>query len=190
MSTLKVTNLQHPSAASANVTLDASGNATFGGNGVFAGALTGVTDLTASGGIYLGGTGSANYFDQVEQGTWTPTVNVGSVTTAHSAYIRVGDLVTVTSDLSNITNTTSTSDVVIGGLPYASNSQGRFVGSCMVRYVVRPSNALQLTPYLSNSSSSFSLYWSFETNSTWDGLQYASAGQAWDVYFTLTYRTS
>lgn len=31
MSTLKVTNLQHPSAASANVTLDASGNADFNG---------------------------------------------------------------------------------------------------------------------------------------------------------------
>ena len=39
MSTLKVTNLQHPSAASANVTLDSSGNA------AFSGGITGVTSV-------------------------------------------------------------------------------------------------------------------------------------------------
>lgn len=43
MSTLKVTNLQHPSAASANVTLDASGNADFNGKN-----LAGVASVNGS----------------------------------------------------------------------------------------------------------------------------------------------
>jgi hypothetical protein len=33
-------------------------------------------DLTLSGGVYLGGTGSANYLDDYEEGTWTPTTSV------------------------------------------------------------------------------------------------------------------
>ena len=28
------------------------------------------TDITLSGGVYLGGTGSANYLDDYEEGTW------------------------------------------------------------------------------------------------------------------------
>lgn len=46
MSTLKVTNLQHPSAASANVTLDSSGNAAFSG---------GISGVTSVNGGQLGG---------------------------------------------------------------------------------------------------------------------------------------
>jgi len=146
--------------------------------------------ITANGGIYLGGTGSENLLDDIEAGSWTPTLNVGSVTIDHSAYVKVGNLVTVTSDLTDITNTTSTSDVIVSGLPFASASQGRFVGSVMFRYVTPPSNAIQLVPYMGNSANSFSFYWSFNNSSTWDGMQYANATQAWDMYFTLTYRTS
>jgi hypothetical protein len=29
-------------------------------------------DLYLSGGVYLGGTGAANYLDDYEEGTWTP----------------------------------------------------------------------------------------------------------------------
>ena len=55
------------------------------------------------GGVYLGGTGSANYLDDYEEGTWTPTVvaNTGaaltgiSYTSQKGDYTKVGNVVHV-----------------------------------------------------------------------------------------------
>jgi len=55
-------------------------------------------DLYLSGGVYLGGTGSANLLDSYEEGTWTPVFNnfsaTGTTTNAGS-YVKVGNLVYV-----------------------------------------------------------------------------------------------
>jgi len=57
-------------------------------------------DLYLSGGVYLGGTGAANYLDDYEEGTWTPTIGTegGSNYTLSSSagyYTKVGNLVCV-----------------------------------------------------------------------------------------------
>jgi hypothetical protein len=51
-------------------------------------------NLYLSGGVYLGGTGSANYLDEYEEGTWTPTL-VGAVSYGQQwgSYIKVGNVV-------------------------------------------------------------------------------------------------
>jgi hypothetical protein len=155
----------------------------------FTGAVTG-TDLTLSGGVYLGGTGSANKLDDYEEGTWTPVINVGSITINYAQYVKVGSLVTVTTDLSDITNYTSTSDMTISGLPFNTSSGGRFTGSMMFRYLNAPTNYTQLTPYIGHNSSTLSFYWSSDSGGTWDGMRFADATQSnWDIYFTMTYRT-
>ena len=58
------------------------------------------TDLTLSGGVYLGGTGAANYLDDYEEGTWTPALAPGvgvfaglTYTTQIGRYIKTGGLV-------------------------------------------------------------------------------------------------
>jgi hypothetical protein len=54
-------------------------------------------DATLSGGVYLGGTGSANYLDDYEEGTWTPQVN-GWTSVTYSIntgnYTKIGNQVT------------------------------------------------------------------------------------------------
>ena len=54
-------------------------------------------DLYLSGGVYLGGTGSANHLDDYEEGTWTPTIG-GTSTYYNRAgyYIKIGKLVFIT----------------------------------------------------------------------------------------------
>jgi hypothetical protein len=52
------------------------------------------SDLYLSGGVYLGGTGSANHLDDYEEGTWTPSVSTGSIS-ATGTYVKVGKLVSV-----------------------------------------------------------------------------------------------
>jgi hypothetical protein len=145
---------------------------------------------TFPGGIHIGGTGSANLLDDYEVGTWTPTINSGTLDINYAQYVKVGNHVTITTDLSDISDNTSTSDVLISGLPFNTSSGGRFTGTMMFRYLNAPSNRIQLTPYIGNNSSTLGFYWSSATAATWDGLRFADANQAdWDIYFSLTYRT-
>ena len=86
-------------------------------------------DATLSGGVYLGGTGSANKLEDYEEGTWTPDVEVGSVVSSTGGYVKVGGLVTVFLQIDGITNDTSTSTFKITGLPFTCNSYNRPTGA-------------------------------------------------------------
>ena len=77
-------------------------------------------DLYLSGGVYLGGTGSANYLDDYEEGTFTLSVGgTATYTTTIGKYVKIGGLVHVVFDFA--INTIGTgSQSVISGLPYAA----------------------------------------------------------------------
>jgi len=88
-------------------------------------------DLYLSGGVYLGGTGSANKLEDYEEGTWTPVVKQGgcSVTTVHKAvYVKIGKSVTVTTYLTIGSGGTGTR-FELEGLPFNSESYGYACGS-------------------------------------------------------------
>ena len=79
-------------------------------------------DFYLGGGIYLGGTGSANHLDDYEEGTWTPTFVLGSTActvTSEGTYTKVGRVVTINMFIS-ITNTNSGSGTAkVQSLPFA-----------------------------------------------------------------------
>ncbi len=85
------------------------------------------SDLTVSGGIYLGGTTAVNYLDDYEEGTWTITDTSGAglaLTVTNNIYTKVGRLVTC----SAVVTWPSTSDTNMArlSLPFtavASSSQ-------------------------------------------------------------------
>jgi hypothetical protein len=88
-------------------------------------------DLFLSGGVYLGGTGSANLLDDYEEGTWTPTLpNGGTISVSRATYIKIGRLVHVQFQ-ADITPTNNSSQFRIGGLPFitTSTSSSYSVGS-------------------------------------------------------------
>ena len=77
-------------------------------------------DLTASGGVYLGGTAAANYLDDYEEGTWTPTfTNLGTATTSYARYTKIGN--TVTALCAFGCTSTPTANTSLFTLPFVSN---------------------------------------------------------------------
>ena len=87
-------------------------------------------DLYLSGGVFLGGTGSANKLTDYEFGSWTPSIALGglSVSTVHRAtYVQVGQSVSVACYFT-VGGTGDNQQLRIGGLPYASASNGYSVG--------------------------------------------------------------
>jgi len=84
-----------------------------------------VDDITLSGGVYLGGTGSANYLNDYEEGTWTPDPKFGGGNTGmtlasgyYGTYTKIGRLVTVNFRLAFSSLGSSTGDLQIYGLPF------------------------------------------------------------------------
>jgi hypothetical protein len=84
-------------------------------------------NLYLSGGVYLGGTGSANLLDDYEEGTWTATY-VGSATAGSSptatraTYTRVGNIVVATCSFKNATASGAAGNMYITGLPFAASN--------------------------------------------------------------------
>ena len=86
-------------------------------------------DLYLSGGVYLGGTGSANKLDDYEEGTWTPTNSEGvSLSMSASNYQKIGNTVHLDAFI-NIGSNSSGGSVVFGGLPFALGSGVYSVGA-------------------------------------------------------------
>ena len=120
-------------------------------------------DLYLSGGVYLGGTGSANKLDDLESGTWTPVFNnfsaTGTTTNAGS-YVKVGNLVYVelNLDLSSPSYTGGGSGTYITGLPFSI--AGQFVAS------LGASNLLNTAIFMDNNGGGGNVFFKNSTFTT------------------------
>ena len=94
-------------------------------------------NLYLSGGVYLGGTGSANKLEDYEEGTWTPTGggNVSGISSQNGHYTKVGNLVTIAFELV-ATPTSTTSNMTFGGIPFtaADHLSSTNVGATGIAY--------------------------------------------------------
>jgi hypothetical protein len=117
-------------------------------------------DLYLSGGVYLGGTGSANKLDDYEEGTWTPTLVNGfsSVTYASTNgwYVKVGGVVHFNARISYSSATRSALRVHIEGLPYTSLNDSGQSGNAYFGYVSAVANTVQ--GYISANGTKIELY--------------------------------
>ena len=80
-------------------------------------------DLFLSGGVHLGGTGSANKLDDYEEGTWTPTWTNGIGNgTSSGTYVKVGNIVHVTAYFQMGSTTSIGNKLEATNLPFNCNS--------------------------------------------------------------------
>jgi hypothetical protein len=92
-------------------------------------------DLVVNGGVFLGGTATANELDDYEEGTWTPTVapfTSGTVTLhpdTNGIYTKIGDLVYCEAYIRVSSKSSPTGYFSILGLPFTSSSGAFRAGS-------------------------------------------------------------
>ena len=88
-------------------------------------------DLYLAGGMYVGGTGSANYLDDYEEGTWTPAfVSTGTQPTINynaqdGDYTKIGRLVTLNFGFNTASVSGGSGELRISGLPFSQTSGTR-----------------------------------------------------------------
>jgi len=148
-------------------------------------------DLYLSGGVYLGGTGSANKLDDYEEGTWTPAFqNVTvSYTERYGKYTKIGDTVHLWGYMvvSSIDNS-DTSYVNIGGMPFTST--GGFVNGSFYN---GSGNASLFTTYTLGAAWTVVAqnYFYLGIPSSTNNLSYAQACNASGrIWFAMTYPTA
>jgi len=127
--------LQVESNATVGGTLGVTGNTTMGGtaaitgNTTIGGTLVNTGLVTASAGVAIGGTGSANTIDDYEEGTWqghlhsTSTGSGGVAYTADNTgyYVKVGALVHFQIHINNApSGGSATNGVHLVGLPFTA----------------------------------------------------------------------
>ena len=125
-------------------------------------------DLYLSGGVYLGGTGSANKLDDYEIGAASSLAISGSYgncpssgwTLVDSDYVKVGKSVTVRARFINTsTNNVQVDDrAVVSGLPFTSDSFGTVAsaGTCFIYGQISGGiNAMGVTALSTNGTDAF-----------------------------------
>ena len=121
-------------------------------------------DIYLSGGVYLGGTAAANYLEDYETGSWTPTdggTANASISLISAKYTKIGRLVNITMYVT--VAATSTEVFAIGGLPFPSVSSNTYAvspinhnttaGTPLIR--VSPSSTLMYGKNFDNTNVSF-----------------------------------
>jgi hypothetical protein len=85
-------------------------------------------DLYLAGGLYVGGTTSANFLDDYETGTWTPTIGASTSQSGQAysnqsgSYVKSGDMVCCVFQVILSTEGTLSGQVQIQSLPFTSHS--------------------------------------------------------------------
>jgi hypothetical protein len=189
-------------ALDAVIPTDGSGTTSSDGTLILGNSSNRFKDLYLSGGVYLGGTGSANLLDDYEEGTFTPVVadaasggNEGSALRAYGYYTKVGRWVNIVIELTNIDTTglTGTNDLKITGLPFAADSvTGAVVWQGTVQVAVVSLNAT--TPYITATISEgqdvvYILEWGDNTGTDNLLVNQLTSGAS-DIKITMGYQTS
>ena len=149
-------------------------------------------DLYLSGGVYLGGTGSANKLDDYEEGTWTPITSSGTMSGGFGSYVKIGSFVTLIFRWSSISS--GSGQVSISGLPFTRSTSSHLgnlspaSGNCMWDGI---NTTRGISPYLGSNNMTFYGNGSGNSN-TWWYLQHSDANgssQPLEVYGSIWYYT-
>jgi hypothetical protein len=131
--------------------------------------------IVNEGGIFLGGTASANHLDDYEEGTWTATLkgltsDPSSAVTATGEYTKIGRMVYVQITFSNVNTTGAAGSVFVSGTPFAPNNGNAASGTCAAYLFDFPNGRTSLS--VQPAGDDLFIYVSGDST-TWDGLKHA-----------------
>lgn len=112
-----------------------------------------INQIFTAGGIYLGGTGAANFLKNYEEGTWTPTVSMGTISQDVGYYTRIGNVCYFDVVVGAFSNVSSSAAVAVS-LPFTSKNPSEAHCAVMNRYV----NHASLVGYVSSNTSNLLFY--------------------------------
>jgi hypothetical protein len=120
-------------------------------------------DLYLGGGVYLGGTGSANKLDDYEEGTFTPTItgSGGNPTVTYDTtytggrYTRIGNLVYINAEIRCTSISGGSGQLGMAGMPFARNGNYKSDASPTTTQLYNVTYSGFVTANIARSSSTY-----------------------------------
>lgn len=190
--------ITHPSNSALQATTGTFSGALSATTGTFSGAVSmGANNITFSDGSGIdfsasaGSGASSSILHDYEEGTYTPTVRTGTVSTVSGEYTKIGQLVTVTVYISTLNDVSSSNSLEIN-LPFTCNSNSdAYIGSVMTRYVsATTSEENGLAVYVANGWSYARIYQIVDSASYVDIKHSDYSDTAVGIRLTISYRTT
>jgi hypothetical protein len=162
-------------------------------------ALEGATSYSGTG-ISFPATQSAstdpNTLDDYEEGTWSPILGSAGATSGQTysnqdgRYVKVGQMVLATFDLRMSAKGTLNSDILIGGLPFASRAGGYYGGGSVTNWDALATSWIYLTMRLQNNGTAVNLSGRATAGTSIGALQPADIGNSTILMGTIVYQAS
>jgi hypothetical protein len=134
--------------------------------------------------------------DDYEEGTWTPILGSAGATSGQTysnqdgRYVKVGQMVMATFDLRMANKGTLNSDILIGGLPFASRAGGYYGGGPITNWDALSTSWIYLTMRLQNNGTAVSLSGRATAGTSISALQPADIGNSTILMGTIMYQAS
>ncbi len=142
--------------------------------------------IQSGGGIsFNGDTAAANALDDYEEGTWTGGLITGTATHDKTTYRKIGSVVHIWGRLYGPSDTTSSNNVVVTGLPF-SVADGTAVGSCFGKDI---DNKETLTVFVNTNE--YLYFYGIQDSNAWNILKHSNfnSGNV-ELYYHATYWTT
>ena len=141
-------------------------------------------DLHLSGGVYFNGSTSANFLDDYEEGTWTPSCT-GSQSSSNGSYVKIGRLVVLHFYVQS--NETSSSSVInITGMPF--NATGVSTTSHQAQGVITYHESINTADRATAVVFRYT-YLDLRNNNNYDQITYNEHSGQWSIRGSISYFT-
>lgn len=150
--------------------------------------------ITASGGIYLGGTGSSNLQDDYEEGSFSPTLSFSSGTIGYAwnlgQYTKVGNQ--VSANIAFYVNSISSPSGIMSilGVPFVAASGEQYVSSLNFGIIRSLTSDLKPVRGYINSNSSLITITINATNGGFTGINANTLTTNTLIYASIVYQTT
>jgi len=134
-------------------------------------------DIYLGGGVFIGGTGTANKLDDYEEGTWTPAVTTSSLSDRHGFYTKIGNTVHFTMILGLFQDTSTNANVELT-LPFTSQNVGNKQNHAVVMSRLLNISGKSVTAYINQNTNKIIFYKNGNNNDTWTALQHSDLANA------------
>jgi len=174
---------------------DGDGNPLISTNSTRSVALNGAVPQTGTGITFpatQNASSDANTLDDYEEGTFTATLKGGTTdpttpVTTTGYYTKIGNLINVVIQFSNVTTTGAAGEAYATGLPFTSSASSSEIGSIMC-YQFDFNGLTSASCYVGAGTTNLFPYMS-GNNSAWNGLRH-NAGTGRYLWMSVTYRAA
>jgi hypothetical protein len=133
--------------------------------------------------------------DSYEEGGWSPRLRgssgePGTLIISSGTYTKIGRLVTVTFDFSNVSTTSYTGTLSVDQLPFSPSESYMSGGNAMFNLIETfPSGTGGISPYITQSSSSI-LFYASVSQGGWTALTHNAGASGRYLIGSVTYEAT